>query len=282
MSMKKVVLINDTSNESHIGCDTVISNIKSLCSQRDIEIIKTFHRKSLPIDFTKDMDLIIINGEGSCHDYYGRTWLCPLLLSIPPNIKTVLINSVWNNMGQVEGIEKLSIIAFRESNSFNSFKKDYPNIKAIIVPDVVFALELNQNIGCGDSVMHGITETLSKVSDNYFPLQYSKQSKIKIFNTKSVQDYLLWLKSLDLYITGRFHGVCLASLARIPFLAMPSNAQKIEGMLKDMGCEELLIKSVTEIEAKKLIAIEAGDKINTYVLTAKNKINELFDNISNL
>lgn len=37
----------------------------------------------------------------------------------------------------------------------------------------------------------------------------------------------------SLVVTGRFHGICLAILAKRPFVAFASNTHKIEGLLKD-------------------------------------------------
>ena len=34
-------------------------------------------------------------------------------------------------------------------------------------------------------------------------------------------------------VTGRFHMVCMAMLAGTPFIALPGNTHKIEGMLED-------------------------------------------------
>jgi polysaccharide pyruvyl transferase WcaK-like protein len=38
---------------------------------------------------------------------------------------------------------------------------------------------------------------------------------------------------MGLIVTGRFHMVCLAMLARTPFIALEGNTHKIEGVLAD-------------------------------------------------
>lgn len=48
-------------------------------------------------------------------------------------------------------------------------------------------------------------------------------------------DYLSRLAAAQGQITGRFHAVCLSILTETPFLALASNASKIERLLTDAG-----------------------------------------------
>ncbi len=110
---------------------------------------------------------------------------------------------------------------------------------------------------------------------NYFPLQYAE-------NFPNIYTYIAWLKKLELYVTGRFHGVCLSALAEVPFLTFPSNSHKIEGMLHDMNCSELLLSSDEGIKQKKELAVKAMPKIKSYVAEAKLKIENLFKKMGEL
>jgi len=286
MDKKLGILINDTSSEYHIGCDTVIYNIKRLCELNGIQITQTFTRRDVRVpnkcdQAIKDCDIVIINGEGSLHDAYGRNFLQPLLNMIPDGKKTILINSLWYNMGKIEGIEKLKLITLRETDSYIRFRKDYPNYKYTvkIVPDIIFALPLSlTNIGYGDSVYGNKTNMLN-CHGNFFPLDYRRQStpgKSIELKADNVYAYLKWLKSLDLYITGRFHGVCLSAMAGTPFLALPSNAGKIEAILKDMGCQDLLINSVEEKDQKIQVAQNLAPLAYEYAQKAREEITHLF------
>ena len=98
----------------------------------------------------------------------------------------------------------------------------------------------------------------------------------------SLQTYLIWLQSLDLYVTGRFHGLCLSALMGIPFLALSSNSHKIQAILKDMKCSELLITDIKKVANKKQQAIESLPKVYKYVQEAKKKIELLFEKIAQL
>ena len=171
-------------------------------------------------------------------------------------------------------LNKIDLISVRESRSYDELLKSYNKPeKILITPDLIFNLDDNStNIGYSDSVLQGLRIQFSE-NNNYFPLQLKA-------STPDVYAYINWIKSLDLHITGRFHGACLSILAEKNFLAFPSNSYKTEGLLKDMNCEELLINSFEEIEKKK--DINAKEKIIVYKQTVKKRIKILFEKIGKL
>ncbi len=297
--IKTAILINDTSNEYHIGSQRVIKNIFNLCQQHNIKIIQSFTRRSISDkDLSKlqtaikKVNLIIINGEGSLHHHPRRNtiWFQTVMETIPKNKKTVLINTLWQKMGGMKDInkylDKLNLISVREQKSYNDLISIYPHPeKIIITPDIIFATPLsNVKVGYGDSVHRRIRKLL-KNHKNYIPLSYIEQGyyhDIKSLNTPSLDAYISWLKGLELYVTGRFHGVCLAIMANIPFLAIISNSHKIDGLLKDMNCSELLINPFSEAFLKKELAIKALPKIRKYMGTTQKRIDNLFNLIGKL
>ena len=276
----KAMLFNDTSVEKHIGCTTVIQNIKKLCEERGLKLIKSFNRKAIfakpkVVEKTiREADIIVINGEGSLH--HTPQWFVALLETIPKDKKTFLINTVWEKMflEDISILNKLNLISVRESESYNQLIKAYPEKdKILCVPDLPFYVDkTTENVGYGDSVIDGLKNFLSE-KENYFPLQFHAKCP-------TVEAYINWLKTLKLYITGRFHGVCLSAIAETPFLAFPSNSHKIEGLLRDMKCEELLINSLNEVEKAKKNLEKYQPYIKKYTKTAKQKIVKLFDRIA--
>ncbi len=300
--MRKAILINDTSKECHIGCIGVIDNIERLCGENNIKLIGKFTRSEI-VDKTRPRDLkngidrssiIIINGEGSLHHHPRRNteWFPLVLKMIPNDKKVVLINTLWQDMKELKEdiklLDKLDLISVRESYSYEDLISVYPKKeKIIITPDILFATKIDNKmvkIGYGDSVHMELRQNLRKRTI-FFPLNcIHKGTYRNIIETimPTLYSYQLWLKSLELYVTGRFHGVCLAAMTGTPFLALPSNSHKIEGILKDMDCSELLINSVDEINAKKEIAIELIPKAHKYAVEAKQKIENLFKRIAKL
>ena len=116
---------------------------------------------------------------------------------------------------------------------------------------------------------HVCDELIEK--ENFFAMQSMHKS--------SIGAYISWMKSLDLFVTGRFHGVCLAILLNVPFLAFPSNSHKIEGILNDCKSPELLISEFSDIEKKKDLAIKAVEKTRAYGEGAHKRIGMFFDKV---
>ena len=296
--MKQAILVNDTSHEAHIGSKNVVKVIDTLCEKNNIEIIRKLSRPEIggegfDIDSALSKgELIIINGEGSLHDHprVSTAFFPYIMNNLRENQKAILINAVWQNMDYYEiksHIKRLDLISFRESYSYNNFKENFIHSNLYIIPDFLFYfddIDKRQIIGYGDSVLHRIRSTFKR-EDNYFPLGFIDSGSYRdpdAVNIPSIYAYITWLKTLDLYITGRFHGVCLAVLANVPFLTYNSNCHKIEGLLCDMGCEELLIKTKKDIRKKKEIAKELLPRAQLYLKSAKFKIENLFERISEL
>lgn len=71
--MKRCLLINDTSFESHLGCQTVsneISQCLSILGVQVISVVPVFANwTNVPVDVWKklNLDLVVLNGEGTIH-----------------------------------------------------------------------------------------------------------------------------------------------------------------------------------------------------------------------
>ena len=282
--IKSAIVINDTTWENHIGCESVIQSIKKHCKKRDIEVVHSYQRsdvihKAQEIkDKMTKVDMIFVNGEGSLH--HSPQWFSDLLPILPHHQSCFLINTIWDKMffNDVNLLNKFQLISVRESNSYDELLKTYSKPEKVsIVPDLIFGLDTvnkrqtRNKTGFGDSVLYSLREYLSSL-DNYFPLTYNDRKII-------AQEYINWLRSLNLYVTGRFHGVCLSIISETKFFAFPSNSHKIEGILKDLDCEELLIHSLKDIDKinneKNYIEI-----FKNYRKDAKKKINMFFDKVA--
>ena len=274
---KKAILFNDTSRENHVGCDLVIQNIKRLCREHDVDLIDTFERKNIHSANPRVLanidlcDFIIVNGEGSLH--HSPECIFPLItFGVKPKI---LINAVWDKMFFVEDrLNDFSYISVRESKSYAEIIKCVSEERVHTVPDMIFYSTLvPHKIGFGDSVMDFVRAECKK-ERNYFPMEV-------VDTHPDVHAYINWLKSLDLYVTGRFHGVCLAMMFQVPFLAIASNSHKIEGLLADCNCSDLLIHNKSEIMLKKPTAEKLISRTREYVESAKQKIKKSFEDAVN-
>ena len=265
----KAVLVNDTRNEKHLGCVASVLGLIKLCKNVGIEIIRTYTRKEVSKIDTEGVELVVVNGEGSLHR--SPSFFKDILKFLDMNdLYAVVLNTVWEKMFFKYKLNRVKLIAFREPLSLESFKQTYPNFEGgkFLAVDTAFVwanIEVPE-IGYGDSVMDMLRFSLAE-GKNFYPLSPMVMPDFV--------SYISWLKGLKLYVTGRFHGVVFATIAGTPFLAFPSNSHKIEGLLKDMGCEDLLIKSFKEIQEKSDLAKKSKDRIIQFRDTAKKRLDDL-------
>jgi len=81
-------------------------------------------------------------------------------------------------------------------------------------------------------------------------------------------------------ITGRFHMVCMAMLARTPFIAVPGNTHKIEGMLADANLSSRYCSSLADghdLRAWSDWREEEVTRIEAYLHEARSRISRMFE-----
>jgi polysaccharide pyruvyl transferase WcaK-like protein len=108
------------------------------------------------------------------------------------------------------------------------------------------------------------------------------QRSIEVANT--LDELLLKLASSQLVITGRFHMVCMAMLTKTPFIALPSNTHKIEGLLEDSGLSHrLAFEDVSPHLITNLARWQPGElaMLATYLSRAKEAIAAMFEALRN-
>ena len=93
------------------------------------------------------------------------------------------------------------------------------------------------------------------------------------------EDLLATVAASRLIVTGRFHLVCLALLARTPFVAVESNTFKIGGLLQDVGLSHRLLR--TDRLDDSLLDYASWQKdelerIALYTEEARRRIEEMF------
>lgn len=110
--------------------------------------------------------------------------------------------------------------------------------------------------------------------------------KSKILGKIHLSQFLEAMLKCEFVVTGRFHGVCLALLTNTPFLAVPSNSYKIEGMLSDIGINGRMFSSMNTIseEAFNCVPFSEQEKelINEYLMKARIGADKMFAEIAGL
>lgn len=241
-----------------------MSNIEALCRASGIEILRTFkatanYKSDLFSACVDQCDIAIVNGEGTMH--HDQTDALHLMNSAQAikekRKKCYLINTVWqDNIALSKRLDLFDGIFVRES--FSQMEIRNAGHDAAIVPDLSLYStnrsstlqkpSLSMRTAVFDSVNWSITKILARYAAHtnakFFLMDGTPRKRIK--SIKLLQ-YLVpsWqvpkiatirdVRESANIISGRFHATCMAIKYGIPFLAIPSNTHKIEGMLADIG-----------------------------------------------
>jgi polysaccharide pyruvyl transferase WcaK-like protein len=205
---KSIVVLNDTSYESHHGCILVMSNLKKLAYKNNLKILSTNptgkdwkQNKSILRQIPK-CDLVLVNGEGTLHDAQP---VARDLITIAKYVKdkykipVVLINSTYQNNGPLMAkyTRYFDLIYVRETLS----KKDLDkyNIKSKVVPDLSFYTKFKQ-LKKNKNLQIGVTDSTYKeecmwllrfaIKNNYKYFPILTFPKIKIEKIRTLVSFL--------------------------------------------------------------------------------------------
>jgi len=251
-----VIIVNDTSGENHTGCNAVMSSYDELCSAYHFNIVNKYTRKNIKNISFDNVDLVIINGEGSIHHNTHNAKFFPRLLD-SLTCPAVLINAVWDSVQCMTPEHykimnnQIPFVAVRESLSAASLQTTPYKGEIIVVPDLTFYKNITK---------YNYKREKEGYSDAPFapsPIE-KKEVFLPLMPARPWDDYCRELQKLKHFLTGRFHGACAAIATNTPFSYVTSNTHKIQGL---------------ELDLKM-----AGTKDN-YVKLAKNRIKELWNKI---
>lgn len=265
-------------------------------------------------------DVVVINGEGTLH--HGREAGAKLLRVVDhPATGTTpvaLINALWeeNPPDWSAPLSRLALCAARDSDSAAAMQA--AGAEAIWLPDL--SLSAPADVGqstrsgviVGDSVKWNKRQVLAAAATRipgatYLPTKTLHQSiwrnplargaLFRAYNgvfplhapafemARDEAAYLRHIASADLHITGRFHAVCLSMLVETPFLALSSNASKIERLLRDAGLNTDRMIAEQALHSPPVSAPftdQELDKIRAFRTMATDKAEALFARIATL
>lgn len=267
-----------------------------------------------------DADVIVINGEGTLH--HGRDAGARLLRVVdhPATGATpvALVNALWEeNPPDWSGpLSRMALCAARDSDSAAAMQA--ARAKAIWLPDLSLsapaeiAPQSRNGVIVGDSVKWNKRQVLASAAQRipgatFLPTKTLRQriwrnglargALFRAYNGvlprrapafEMAQDetaYLRRIAAADLHITGRFHAVCLSILVETPFLALSSNASKIERLLRDAGLNTDRMIAEQALQSPPLSAPftdQELDKIRAFRSMAETRAEALFAQIATL
>jgi hypothetical protein len=259
-ALLKVGLFNDTGTTPHVGCkgvtlahDSILKRIgcdvelrSHLGEYRDLWkgtralSVEAFWQSDLP-EKLAGLDAVIVNGEGTIHHGAGLHLLAILAGAQEMGLPTFLVNAVFQECEQdLETLKKLTDFTVRDAASSDYLKKLGVPHRVVLDSILEAAFETTPAHDFRDKVVitdwhcvrnHDVGAALQALQQElgseaiYYPLESPEREKDW---RHAVAD----LAQARLVVTGRHHGVCLAGMAGVPFVALGSNTWKVEGMLR--------------------------------------------------
>lgn len=202
--------------------------------------LKAFHRSGV-LNHLGAVDAVVVNGEGTIHHGRGRHLLTILRGAQALGLRTALINAVLQavDVEDFNTLHQLSDLTVRDACS-SSYLSSL-GIKHRVVFDSIaeagFLLEPSGDFA-GKIIVtdwHGgrldvgtaLRELLAVLGSDrsvFYPLADGARADLW---PRALADF----RQARLVVTGRHHGVCLALMAGVPFIACGSNTWKVQGLL---------------------------------------------------
>jgi len=273
----KVLLLNDTGTVPHIGCQAVSDAHARMLGQAGHQVIDRAFLGDLRRFAGKDegacvarvlgddamrgrleaCDAVVVNGEGTLHHGNGTEYFAVIDAAQRLRKATVLVNAVFEaHTGWHAALSRLDDFCVRDLHSLQYARS--LGLRCRLVPDSFLGarfdagrfIDLSGRIvitdwhPARDADVGATLRTLidADASTFYFPMLHAVHAHL--WRGAAA----VWA-SADLIITGRHHGVYLAATARKPFVALPSNTRKVEGLIEAAGATIPVCASTSEVEA---------------------------------
>ena len=285
--MTTVALFNCTGAAPHVGCLAVTDAHDRMLAARGVRVLHRHGVGQLRDLWTGDRagslravaaspvaahlaaaDAVVVNGEGTIHHGAGLHLLSILEAALDMGKPALLVNAVLQDLpDHHDTLARLTDLTVRDAASA-SYLLAF-GIPHRLVPDSILAAAFGDAPGTdlgGRVVLTDIHPALvaelapaldalsAALGDSAaaYPLSHPARrtdwrSAVATFRTASV------------VVTGRHHGVYLAALAGVPFVALPSNSWKVEGTLALFGERPRVCRDPrTLTEAVRAAARERG------------------------
>lgn len=236
----------------------------------DIEIIRILYSdfwryfKWIEKNITED-DLIIIVGGGNIGDVYIeaeeirqaiiRKFYKNEIIVFPSTVfyqNESKNNEVYQKSLKIYNAHKKLFLYAREKYSYEIFKKNYPNCKVYLLPDIVFSYPyINNNLPRENKILLCLrqdTEGLLKENEINKIMEICNEKCNNVLFTDTfienvyvpddskrkeiIQEKLAEFSQAQLIITDRLHGMVLAYLSETPCIVLSNYNYKVKGVFE--------------------------------------------------
>jgi hypothetical protein len=281
----KIMLLNDTATVPHVGCQAVsdaharmlgnaghavverffLGELRRFASNNDEnEAIESVLADADMRERLERCDAVIVNGEGTLHHGFGTEYLAVLGAAQQLGKASLIVNAVFEaNHGWAGVLSKLDDFCVRDARSRDCVER--AGFRCRILPDSLLAAQFGGTpyVDLSDKVVvtdwhpardHDVGETMRMVLGAvpdcvYFPLLHGIHAHIW-------RCAIACWASAAWIITARHHGVYMAALAGKPFVVLPSNTLKIEGLLEAANVNIPVCTTPSQVMAARADALE--------------------------
>lgn len=284
----KIFLLNDTATVPHIGCQAVsdaharllgaaghavvdrafLGELRAFASADEAAGIAAVLRDDALRSRIEACDALVVNGEGTLHHGNGTEYFACLGAAQRLGKASLLVNAVFEaHAGWEQTLRALDDFCVRDLESLRHAQSH--GLRARLVPDSFMGAQFGQDptidldgqIVVTDwhpardaDVGEAMRRILQSVEGSfYYPMLHGATS---LAWRGAAAD---WERAACV-ITARHHGVYLAARVRKPFVALPSNTRKIEGLIEAAGARIPLCTSMgAVVEAFDFLTHHLGE-----------------------
>lgn len=266
--MIRAAVFNDTRPTNHHGCQLVMKALIDGLERagtaatwfHPVRVDWREHPERLPR--REDIDLVIVNGEGSIHHSATRP-RAVYLPEIGPWAKSIgvpafLINATISDIDRptADAISAFDGVFVREDASrreLAGWGVD-SEVCADLTVGLEFAARPRGGICVTDSVLKDSNRRLRGLA-NERGWEYRRmvaganEPYEPVAALARAQAFTDWLSSHDLVVTGRFHTVTLCIATGTPFVAVESNTSKISAFVRDVFGDRRRVIGLDELKS---------------------------------
>lgn len=251
----RVALFNDTSSQPHVGCLAVTDAHNRMLRREGAEVAYRFYvgqlrdlaaptrektlariASSFLVNVIKDVDAVVVNGEGTIHHGAGMELLGIVEYALLMGRPAWLVNAVFQELPWgFDVLRQATGLTCREPESLRYLQGQ--GVQARLVPDSILEAgfheaeqpsDLRGRIVVTDfhPLRRDVGGWLQRVAQRPDAVAYPLEDPLRFHDWRAT---LARWSSARLVVTGRHHGVYLAAMAGVPFIALGSNTWKVEG-----------------------------------------------------
>ncbi|MBX3357024.1 MAG: polysaccharide pyruvyl transferase family protein [Phycisphaeraceae bacterium] len=284
----RVLLLNDNGNIPHVGCLGVAdAHARMLARAGHTVAARRFCGWSAPVDPSDEegsirrlaedaplreaieaADAVVLNAEGTIHHGAGLHWLAAVGAAQRLGKTTLVVNAVFEESAGFLGVlHAAADVGVRDARSLRYLAS--LGVKARLVPDSIVEARFDQRPAIDLSGRIVVTDwhhqRKGDVGAAAASLLRDRPAETFYFPLLHGSHRWLWrsavptLRTARAVVTGRHHGVYLAALAGVPFVAMPSNTHKVEGIFEGVGVDVPICTTRGQVDrALEAVLADAG------------------------